>query len=325
MSLRSLARRLGVSHAAPANHFPDKASLFTAIAIEGFRLLAAAIEDGARRLGPDATAGQRFRAAGHAYTSFAIAHPAHFAVMWQRDLLHQDDPELAAAGDTTFELLLQGVRDAQAEGWAPAATPRPWPCWPGRWCTAWPPCGSAAPSSGPSGPSTRSPARSAPCWAAPSAPDPTPPPPERDSMHRDDRPRPTQLQPRPTDTRLRVGDAERTLVIDQLADHHAAGRLTLEEFEDRMASAWTARTGADLAPGPGPPGAGAVPGAGPPPGRPPPPRPPGQDLPGRHGPAVADLAAHRRRLPLAGLADARLGRRRRRPPVAPPQGGVSPR
>ena len=124
VSLRSLARRLGVSHAAPANHFPDKASLFTAIATEGFRLLAAAIEDGARRLGPDATAGQRFRAAGHAYTSFAIAYPAHFAVMWQRDLLHQGDPELAAAGDTTFELLLEGVRDAQAEGWAPGGDPQ---------------------------------------------------------------------------------------------------------------------------------------------------------------------------------------------------------
>jgi AcrR family transcriptional regulator len=124
VSLRSLARRLGVSHAAPANHFPDKASLFTAIAIEGFTLLAAAIEDGARRLGPGATASQRFRAAGHAYTSFALAHPAHFAVMWQRDLLHQDDPELAAAGDATFELLLAGVRDAQAEGWAPGGNPQ---------------------------------------------------------------------------------------------------------------------------------------------------------------------------------------------------------
>ena len=33
VSLRSLARRLGVSHAAPANHFPDKAALFTAIAV----------------------------------------------------------------------------------------------------------------------------------------------------------------------------------------------------------------------------------------------------------------------------------------------------
>jgi hypothetical protein len=50
-----------------------------------------------------------------------------------------------------------------------------------------------------------------------------------------------------SDPNLRVGDAERGVVIDQLADHHAAGRLSFPEFEDRMASAWTARTAADLA------------------------------------------------------------------------------
>jgi AcrR family transcriptional regulator len=123
VSLRSLARRLGVSHAAPANHFPDKAALFTAIAIEGFELLAAAIEDAVRQLGPDATAGQRLGAVGRAYTSFAVGHRAYFEVMWQRDLLHRDDPELAAAGDATFALLLGGIRDAQAEGWAAGTDP----------------------------------------------------------------------------------------------------------------------------------------------------------------------------------------------------------
>ena len=131
VSLRSLARRLGVSHAAPANHFPDKAALFTAVAVEGFTLLGQAMAGAVAELGPEAGAGQRFRAAGRAYTGFALAHPAHFAVMWQRDLLHQDDPELAAAGDATFELLLGGVRDVQAEGWAAGADPQAvaWLAW----------------------------------------------------------------------------------------------------------------------------------------------------------------------------------------------------
>ncbi len=44
--------------------------------------------------------------------------------MWQRDLLHQDDPELAAAGDTTFELLLGSVREIQSEGWAAGGDPQ---------------------------------------------------------------------------------------------------------------------------------------------------------------------------------------------------------
>jgi hypothetical protein len=46
---------------------------------------------------------------------------------------------------------------------------------------------------------------------------------------------------------IRVGDAERSAAVDRLTDHHAAGRLTLEELEERVAAAWQARAWADLA------------------------------------------------------------------------------
>jgi hypothetical protein len=44
--------------------------------------------------------------------------------MWQRDMLHPDDPDLAAAGDRTFELLLGSVHNIQAEGWAAGSEPQ---------------------------------------------------------------------------------------------------------------------------------------------------------------------------------------------------------
>src|SRR5918994_1639788 len=48
LSLRDLARRAGVSHAAPAHHFGDKAGLLTALAAEGYELLGEALETAVR-------------------------------------------------------------------------------------------------------------------------------------------------------------------------------------------------------------------------------------------------------------------------------------
>src|SRR5688500_4351693 len=47
---------------------------------------------------------------------------------------------------------------------------------------------------------------------------------------------------------VRVGDAERQVVVDQLRVHFAAGRLELDEFEERASQALAARTVADLVP-----------------------------------------------------------------------------
>lgn len=109
ISLRDLARRAQVSHAAPAHHFRDKAGLLTAIAAEGFDLLADDLtsvpSDSARKL----------REMGAKYVEFAVGHPAHFEVMFRPRLLHGDDPELAAAKERSSRALRAGIEELPAE------------------------------------------------------------------------------------------------------------------------------------------------------------------------------------------------------------------
>jgi len=102
LSLRHIARRAGVSHAAPAHHFKDKAGVFTAIAIEGFTLLASDTTEASHAPGA-------LVQSALAYIRFAVQHPAHFEVMWRPDLYHQDDQELVAARGLAFEVFYTTV------------------------------------------------------------------------------------------------------------------------------------------------------------------------------------------------------------------------
>jgi AcrR family transcriptional regulator len=99
ISLRELARVAGVSHAAPAHHFTDRRGLFTALATEGFRLLADALTD----------ARPRFIDAARAYVRFALDHPGHYAVMFDKSLYDDTDADLVAAATAAGAELSHGV------------------------------------------------------------------------------------------------------------------------------------------------------------------------------------------------------------------------
>ena len=103
--MREVARRAGVSHAALAYQFGDKAGLFTAIAIEGFRQAAATISEHA--LGSDA-----FISGGIAYVAFALSHPGHFEIMFRPDLYHRDDQQLVHARNAAFDVLYGSARSS---------------------------------------------------------------------------------------------------------------------------------------------------------------------------------------------------------------------
>ncbi|CCH30757.1 TetR/AcrR family transcriptional regulator [Actinosynnema sp. NPDC047251] len=104
VGLRDLARRVGVSHAGPVHHFRDKAGLLTALAAEGFDLLADA-------LATTRDGGGDFVDVGASYVRFAVENRAHFEVMFRPDLYHPDDPAVAGPRQRAYALLHGGVTD----------------------------------------------------------------------------------------------------------------------------------------------------------------------------------------------------------------------
>ncbi len=114
LSLREVARRLGVSNRAPAHHFKDKAGLLTEFAIEGYELLAeSAIESVAAA---NASTGAEILAAvGRGYVRFAVGHREHFDVMFRLDMLHQEDERLIAASEAAYALLTSTIEQCRRE------------------------------------------------------------------------------------------------------------------------------------------------------------------------------------------------------------------
>jgi AcrR family transcriptional regulator len=109
VSTRALARRLGVSHAAPARHFPDRATLLGEVAVEAFGAFERALTNAAATSDDPS---ESFGAMGRAYVRFAMEHPGHVRLMFGRELsdLEPVPERLQVAASHAYEVLLGGVR-----------------------------------------------------------------------------------------------------------------------------------------------------------------------------------------------------------------------
>ena len=122
LSLREVARRVGVSANAVYHHFANKEALLAALAAEGFRRL------GQAQLNPPAeAAGARspLHQAGLAYVRFAIDHRGLFRLMYSGFTAGQNHPELVNASMDSLEASMQAAnRHLPGGGDAPPASPQ---------------------------------------------------------------------------------------------------------------------------------------------------------------------------------------------------------
>ncbi|HQV21838.1 MAG: TetR/AcrR family transcriptional regulator [Moraxellaceae bacterium] len=107
-TLRSCARQAGVSHAAPAHHFKDRAGLLSAYAASIFRDLTAHIQQLIQEAGEDDYA--RLHALGLAYIRFALQRPNAFSLVFRCEALDKNVEELKEASDDCFQVLIDVVQ-----------------------------------------------------------------------------------------------------------------------------------------------------------------------------------------------------------------------
>jgi AcrR family transcriptional regulator len=120
LSLRAVARQLGVSHNAPYRHFASRDDLLGALATEGFRALAKAT---ARARDAATADDDALNWMGLAYIDFALKNPARYRLMFGG--AKGQSAELAESAKASF-MQLQGPASGTRFGESPLAAVRAW-------------------------------------------------------------------------------------------------------------------------------------------------------------------------------------------------------
>jgi len=106
-SLREVARRAGVSHNAPYNHFAHKRELMSAAAVAGHELLRGELNESAAKFKDPRKA---LRAMGSAYLRFGLTNPALYRLMFSAAISGPDwKPESVVDCGVATRALLEDV------------------------------------------------------------------------------------------------------------------------------------------------------------------------------------------------------------------------
>ena len=113
LSLRELARELGVSHAAPSRHFKDKQALLDALALLGFHRLETAM---ATPTSTDEPFAERIAMVVRVYVDFAVGNPELLDLMFSVKHQPEASEALLAASTSWFATPERVIIEGQRRG-----------------------------------------------------------------------------------------------------------------------------------------------------------------------------------------------------------------
>ncbi|MGA1192875.1 MAG: TetR/AcrR family transcriptional regulator [Kiritimatiellia bacterium] len=118
VSLREVAKRAGVSHAAPYHHFAGKADLLHAVGMEGLRLMNEEMEQARRKKYKKPA--DRLSGLGMAYIRFAVTYPHYFKAIFRGARPDRSLPDDENLGLRNFDALVEVVQECLGERGRPS-------------------------------------------------------------------------------------------------------------------------------------------------------------------------------------------------------------
>jgi len=115
VTIRAVARKAGVSHSAPVNHYKDRRALLTAIVQCQFEIISRDIHSALLEV-PD-NHKERIEVFADTMIEFGFRYPHRYQLLWRGDLIDHEDPALLAVMDNIYDQLcyeiectVQGVK-----------------------------------------------------------------------------------------------------------------------------------------------------------------------------------------------------------------------
>ena len=113
ITIREVARRAGVSHAAPVNHFKDREALLTEVAATLFHDLKSEI---GKALSKDKKApAERAKAFADGLIRYGLKNPNRYRMLWRRDLVDTEDARLTRAMDGIYDDLIGEIAKSRKQ------------------------------------------------------------------------------------------------------------------------------------------------------------------------------------------------------------------
>jgi AcrR family transcriptional regulator len=107
VGVRAVARKVGVSHAAPVNHFKDRRALLTALTAELIDDVRVDIDKRLADISKDPVA--RIEAIANAFIDYGALHPNRYSLLWRYDVVDHESEMMRSRSDLIYDLICDEI------------------------------------------------------------------------------------------------------------------------------------------------------------------------------------------------------------------------